>query len=95
MNTSHLDPLRQVLSTLPTTEPPPPWRRIGTVSIGGLRAIGFDRGSDLLLVVSSAGRGVIDCRTAKKVARDDSEYYEDDEAFAMARATAGPSNWSP
>ena len=47
------------------------------IAVGGLRAVGFDRDSELLLVVSSAGRGVIDCQTGMKVARDTNEYYED------------------
>jgi hypothetical protein len=41
-----------------------------------------------LLIVSSAGRGVIDCRSGQKVARDDGEYYEN-EGFLEA-AGIGP-----
>lgn len=78
MNTSHLDPLRKELRSLTVVPPPSPWRKTGFIAVGGLRAVGFDRQSELLLVVSSAGRGVVDCRTGQKVARDDSEYYEDE-----------------
>lgn len=78
MNTKHLDSLRKELRTLPTTSPPQPWRKVCVFAVGGLRAIGFDRASELLLVVSSSGRGVIDCQSGLKVARDDEEYFEDE-----------------
>ncbi|PPU64682.1 hypothetical protein [Xanthomonas pisi] len=75
MQTNHLDPLKKQLRALQMVEPPSPWRRVATIAVGGLRTIGFDRSSELLLVVSSAGRGVIDCRSGEKVARDYDEYY--------------------
>jgi hypothetical protein len=76
MNTNHLEPLRKELRALQAAPPPKPWRKIGTIAVGGLRAVGFDRQSELLLIVSSAGRGVVDCHTGLKVARDGEEYYE-------------------
>lgn len=79
MQTSHLDPLKEQLRALQTVAPPSPWRRVAIVAVGGLRSIGFDRGSELLLVVSSAGRGVIDCRSGEKVARDYDDFYEDEQ----------------
>ncbi|MBW4482930.1 MAG: hypothetical protein KME14_10335 [Tildeniella torsiva UHER 1998/13D] len=75
MDTKHLDPLRKELRLLRATVPPKPWRSVGVIAVGGLHAVGFDRVSELLLVVSSAGRGVIDCQTGSKVARDSEEYY--------------------
>jgi hypothetical protein len=79
MNTPHLDPVRRVLRSLKVEAPPSPWKKLGMVAVGGLRAVGFDKASELLLVVSSAGRGVIDCTTCTKLARDDAEYCELDE----------------
>ncbi len=79
MDTKHLDPLRKELRLLQKAAPPKPWRCAGAIAVGGLRAVGFDRMSELLLVVSSAGRGVIDCQTGAKVARDDGEYYENEQ----------------
>jgi hypothetical protein len=76
MNRTRLDPLRSELRALLIGPPPKPWSLLATLAVGGLREVGFDRHSELLLVVSSAGRGVIDCTNATKVARDDSEYYE-------------------
>jgi hypothetical protein len=48
------------------------------VAVGGLHAVGFDRETELLLVVSSSGRGVIDCKTGLRVARDYEESFEGD-----------------
>ena len=52
---------------------------MGVFAVGGLRAVGFDRVTELLLVISSSGRGVIDCRTGSKVARDSEEYTKDEQ----------------
>jgi hypothetical protein len=76
MDTKHLDPLRKELRLLRVTVPPKPWRGAGVIAVGGLHAVGFDRRTELLLVVSSAGRGVIDCRTGSKVARESEEYTD-------------------
>ncbi|HVJ62309.1 MAG TPA: hypothetical protein VM555_06300 [Tahibacter sp.] len=65
------------MRALPQVLPPAPWRRSTVMAVGGLRAAGFDRDSELLLVVSASGRSVIDCRTGEKVARDPSDYWED------------------
>jgi hypothetical protein len=78
MDTRHLDPLRDELRASKVVAPPQPWRKISDFAVGGLRSVGFDRESELLLVVSSAGRGVIDCQSGVKVARDDAEYYENE-----------------
>jgi hypothetical protein len=66
----HLEPLRRRVRGTPVGAPPPPWKWRGTHAIGGLTEVGFGDGSDLLLVVSSQGRGVFDCRTGSRVARD-------------------------
>jgi hypothetical protein len=72
----HLNPLRNKLLSLNIGEIPSPWKRVATVSVGGLRSLGFDQESENLLIVSSQGRGVIDCLTGEKIARDDEEFYE-------------------
>ena len=54
-----------------------PWEKLADVAVGGLHHVGFAAKSDLLLVVSVSGRGVIDCATGTKIARDDGEYYPD------------------
>jgi len=77
-NTKHLDPLRKEFRELQTRPLPQPWQKVKVFAVGGLRSIGFDRESELLLIVSSTGRGVVDCLSGQRVARDDSEYYEDE-----------------
>src|SRR4051812_15674340 len=52
-----------------STLPPPPWRYTA-LAVGGLWAVGFGPGSDVLLVLSVNGRGAFDCSTAQRVARD-------------------------
>jgi hypothetical protein len=62
--------LLQRLRGLPLQAPPLPWRRLCVHAVGGLTEVGFASGTDLLLVVSSTGRGVFDCATGERVARD-------------------------
>jgi hypothetical protein len=70
----HLADRMQVLDALPTaTTLPEPWSGIAVRAVGGLTAIGFGASSDTLLILSSAGRGVIDCRDGTMLARDDDE----------------------
>lgn len=47
----------------------PPWR-YRAHPVGGLWAVGFGPGTDLLLVLSVSGRGVFDCLSGERVARD-------------------------
>ncbi len=56
-----LKPLKEKLLSLSIDEVPAPWKLLAVFSVGGLRSVGFDRESENLLVVSSQGRGVIDC----------------------------------
>jgi len=63
--------LIQLLSKIPSQACPPGWQKTGTFAVGGLTEVGFSQRSELLLVVSSAGRGVIDCTRGEKIARDD------------------------
>jgi hypothetical protein len=74
----HLKPLKAKLLSLRIEKVPDPWKLVATLAVGGLRSVGFDRASENLLVVSSQGRGVIDCLTGEKVARDDEEFYENE-----------------
>lgn len=69
---SHLVPMVRRVRNASVEDPPSPWRRVAVHAVGGLTDVGFGRGSDLLLVVSSDGRGVFDCITGLRVARDPS-----------------------
>ena len=62
--------LKKHITQLPQSTLPAPWRKVCTVSVGGLTDVGYGEGSDLLLAVSHSGRGVIDCTTGTRVARD-------------------------
>ncbi len=78
MDYEYMQPIIQKIHDAPMTKPPAPWLCKNIVAVGGLRSVGFRRDSDLLLVVSSQGRGVLNCATGEKIARDSSQYDEDD-----------------
>ena len=75
----HLNPLKEKLLRLEVESPLAPWQRITSIAVGGLISVGFDRHSDNLLIVSYQGRGVVNCCTGEKTARDDEDYYENEE----------------
>ena len=68
--------LREGLERLPYADAPKPWRVVGGSAVGGLTEVGFAGGSDDLLVVSSQGRGLFDCLTGERLARDREEFFE-------------------
>ncbi|WP_225933220.1 hypothetical protein [Pseudomonas peradeniyensis] len=70
LDTSYLDPLRKSIEQAPVCLPPAPWVLTGHYCVAGLEDVGFDRDRDLLLVCSSSGLGVFDCRTGEKLARE-------------------------
>ena len=72
--------------------PPAPWKSLGVVLTGGLIGVGFAENSDLLLVVTHDGRGVIDCTTGIRVARDrspDFDFGENDRSVEGVGPLAG------
>lgn len=81
---------KEVLKSLTKVSTPLPWRK-QSFAVGGLWAVGFGSGSDLLLVVSVNGRGVFDCLSGERVARDpgDDAYDEDSETVAGLGPLAG------
>ena len=64
------DELRSRLRRVPLGPPPAPWRQVVSHAVGGLTEVGFASRSDLLLVVSSQGRGLFDGRSGELAARD-------------------------
>jgi hypothetical protein len=50
-----------------------PWSQVAVHAVGGLTEVGFADDTDLLLVVSSRGRGVFNCCSGQIVARDQAE----------------------
>ena len=65
----YLGPIRRQIRTTPLTSPPSPWRVSGVFAVPQLEAIGFDRDSELLLVISRDSLGVIDCASGGTIAR--------------------------
>lgn len=53
--------------------PPAPWERVATHALGGLTEAGYAEGSDWLLVISSRGRGLFNCLSGERAARDYAE----------------------
>ncbi len=64
---------------------PPPWKNLPTWPVGGLFQVGYAADADLLLVLSSNGRGVFDGLTGAKIARD---YQEAHDFFDPVKLTA-------
>lgn len=70
-------------------DPPSPWIRSGVHAVGGLTEVGYAEGTDLLLVVSSQGRGVFDALSGERVARDHEVPSDDGEWYDRVLLRAG------
>lgn len=72
--TSYQDQLRARFRVAPLQPPPAPWQPLTPIAVGGLSCVGFgavpESHDDLLLVVSSNGRGLFECSTGTRIARD-------------------------
>lgn len=71
-------------------EPPAPWKCCATWAVGGLFQVGYAENSDLLLVLSSQGRGIFDCLTGEKVARDYEEAHDFFDPIRLLAQGFGP-----
>ncbi len=79
------------MATAPTIQDPPaPWRRLPVFAVGGLFGVGYAPGSDLLLVLSSQGRGVFDCLAGEKLARDYDEAHDFLDVIRLTATGFGP-----
>ena len=81
--------LREHLEGLPYSNVPSPWRIVCGSSIGGLTEIGFADGADDLLVVSSQGRGLFDCLTGERIARDSEVMFDNPDNSGMTAPGIG------
>jgi hypothetical protein len=70
MATDYIDGYKRRIRQMPIQPPPAPWKEIATLNLGGVAELGFADDSELLLVVSHDGRGVFDCRTGERIARE-------------------------
>jgi hypothetical protein len=87
----HQAKLVEQLRTLKTEAPSAPWQYVGFIHVGGLEALGYGEASDLLLIISSSGRSVVDCFSGDKLIRD----YESDwetwyQPFQLIAEGCGP-----
>jgi hypothetical protein len=69
---------------------PSPWRALPVYGIGGLFQVGYADGTDLLLVLSLQGRGIFDCLTGEKLARDSAEAHDFFDQIRLAAEGFGP-----
>ena len=76
MTHQNLEELRDRLIAMPVEAAPSPWQRTMVATVGGLTEVGYARNSDLLLVVSAQGRGVFDCLSGERIARDREENWD-------------------
>ncbi len=79
MTAGHLEGLKRRVRDAVRSPPPAPWVCVADLAVGGLSAVGFDRHSERLLIVSSQGRGLVDCTSGQRLARDHGEYYGDEQ----------------
>ncbi|HBE68483.1 MAG TPA: hypothetical protein DDW52_10085 [Planctomycetaceae bacterium] len=84
------DELRSKLRAMPIIDPPSPWRLVATHAVGGLTEIGYAPSTDLLLAVSSQGRGVFDCTTGERIARDSDDVWDDLNETLLTSRGIGP-----
>lgn len=74
---SNLERLTRILGQIKDADSPEGWEIVTSAAVGGLTDLGFSKKGQYLLVISSQGRGVFDCNSGEKLARD----YDDGEWF--------------
>jgi hypothetical protein len=84
---TEIEHVRATLRAKRVVEPPAPWRS-RPLWIAGITAVGFPPGSDLVVVLSHSGVGVVDPFTTEVVARS----YEDpdDDPYPVSVPGIGP-----
>jgi len=82
----HREKINTLLEKIPSAQSPKGWTRTEGFSIGGFEYFGFAESSDILVVLSSQGRGLIDMAKNEKIARD---YAVDDTLDETLLTTKG------
>ena len=81
--------LQNLVNQTKATDEPNGWKK-NTFAIGGLTEIGFSKQNpDLLLVISSQGRGVIDCQNSKLIERDNDTNWDWIDSYEMTSKGIG------
>lgn len=70
----HMKELAERIINEPLKAPDRPWKKVGEWGIGGMISIGYSDCSRYILVETSDGRGLFDCKTGEKLLRDRGEY---------------------
>lgn len=81
--------LRETYKTKTPSDPPLPWRNVHCF-VSGVTAIGFGKNTELLLVLTHSGLGVIDCTSGETLERlvEVDDYVED--PYPMFAQGIGP-----
>lgn len=82
-----LDRYVEQLKIIKRQDPPAPWK-IFSYAVGGLSCVGYAPDSDLLLALSPTGRGVFDCLSGERVARQRVDEAGDWDILDRRRLTA-------
>jgi hypothetical protein len=86
---NHQESLRKILLNKLTSIPPAPWILVEKFAVGGLQEVGYATDTDLLLVLSSQGRGLFDCISGEKISRDYEEDWEGDDRIHLVSPGIG------
>ena len=81
----HREKINAILGKIPPAESPKGWAHRGTFAIGGLEYFGFAETSDILVVISTQGRGLIDMAKGEKIARDKSTDFDLDRTLLISK----------
>ncbi len=81
--------LRTLYAQMPESEPPTPWQRVSGY-ISGVTAVGFGSRSEMLLVMSHDGMGIVDCLTGNIVDRIYSEQDRFGDEYPISAEGFGP-----
>ena len=80
---------REMYQRMQVAEPPLPWRRVLN-HVGGVTAVGFGPGTELLLVLTHSGVGVIDCTTGAVVVQEAESEQMLDDPYPVSAPGIGP-----
>lgn len=89
MSSTLSEQLRDAYRNMAEMAAPAPWRRI-QIHIGGVTAVGFGPGTELLLVLSHDGLGVVDVPIGAVVARGAESDEGADDAYPIHATGIGP-----
>jgi hypothetical protein len=89
MNGNSNERLRDIYGSMAETAAPAPWRRI-QIHVGGITAVGFAPGTELLLVLSHDGLGVVDVTTGVVIARGAESRGDADDPYPICTTGIGP-----